>query len=171
MRRRSHWLLGQARQLSPRSPHLCTGNPSRRINSLFQAQCRVQSTQDNTVTTITPSSNPFLIGKSWFYCVSGELVLMKPDVLEWGNLRGQSLGSSLCYRIRDAEDEMFLKNASKKVIKCSNKFRKNQLTSLRSKLGSLPNWTLEYEKLDSFLATLAHTYGLLISIQIRLEFD
>ena len=53
---------------------------------------------------------------------------MKPDVLEWGNLRGQSLGSSLCYRIRDAEDEMFLKNASKKVIK----FRKNQLTPLRS---------------------------------------
>ena len=57
---------------------------------------------------------------------------MKPDVLEWGNLRGQSLGSSLCYRIRDAEDEMFLKNASKKIVKCSIKFRKNQLTSLRS---------------------------------------
>ena len=84
MRRRSHWLLGQARQLSPRSPHLCTGNPSRRINSLFQAQCRVQSTQDNTVTT----TNPFLIGKSRFYYVSGGLVLMKPDVLELGEFTG-----------------------------------------------------------------------------------
>ena len=57
----------------------------------------------------------------------------------WGNLRGQSLRSSLCYRISDAEDEMFLKNASKKEIKCSNKFRKIQLTLLRSGLGSLPN--------------------------------